>query len=149
MKKLIMPLILAATLTSTTASASEGGTLEDFANSFENAASTSVAGQFAVTATIGIFYPVPALLSVSSYFVLAGMPDPSYYEGLAEDSIEVLAGNSSVEDSLSLSMFKEDLLNHQEAVEAKFQEEGFNMNLEQISDEELAELALATSMVEK
>lgn len=149
MKKLITPFVLAATLTSMTVSASEGGSLEDLANSFENAAHTVTTAQFAVTATIGIFYPVPALLSVSSYFVLAGMPDSSYYEGLSEDSIEVLAGNSSVEDSLSLSMFKEDLLNNQEAVEAKFEENGLKVDLEQISDEELAEIALATSMAEK
>ena len=46
-------------------------------------------------------------------------------------------------------MFKEDLLNNQEAVEAKFEENGLKVDLEQISDEELAEIALATSMAEK
>ncbi|MBC76398.1 MAG: hypothetical protein CME64_10325 [Halobacteriovoraceae bacterium] len=137
MKKLIMPLLLATTLTSTTASARHGGSWDDLAY--------SVFGGVAVTATAATFYPVPVLASVTSWYVYSFITEPRYYEGLAEDSIEVLAGNSSVEDSLSLSMFKEDLLNHQEAVEAKFAEHGLDVDLEQISDEELAELALATA----
>ena len=142
MKKLIMPLILASTLTSTSASASGCG--EGCEGIFYSAV-----GGVAVTATAATFYPVPVLASVSSWYLYAFITEPGYYEGLSKDSIEVLAGNSSVEDSLSLSIFKEDLLNNQEAVEAKFEENGLKVDLEQISDEELAEIALATSMVEK
>ena len=67
------------------------------------------------------------------------------YEGLSNDSIEVLAGSIELEDSAALSLFKEDILENKEAIEAEFQANNIDLTVEELTDEEIAQLVLATS----
>lgn len=103
----------------------------------------------ATTAGAGaVFYPIPASLTVVAFTIVDKYVKPLNYEGLSSDAIDVLGGAIELEESAALSLFKEDLLRDQKAVESVFEEHGLEVDLEQISDQELAELALATSHVQ-
>ena len=67
------------------------------------------------------------------------------YQGLDTESIEVLSGQSSLDEQPALSMFKEDILANAEANEEKiFEATGENVDLFSLTDEEFAAIALGT-----
>ncbi|MCO4755806.1 MAG: hypothetical protein KC478_15095 [Bacteriovoracaceae bacterium] len=68
------------------------------------------------------------------------------YEGLENDAIEVLAGSIELEESLVLTMFKEDVIANKATVEAGLKADNINVEVEDLTDVELAQLALAFSV---
>ncbi|MCO4756126.1 MAG: hypothetical protein KC478_16715 [Bacteriovoracaceae bacterium] len=66
------------------------------------------------------------------------------YEGLDQDSIEVLAGQADLEDQAALSLFKEDVLANQVEIEAAvLAESGEQIDLSTLSDADFSKLALS------
>ena len=68
------------------------------------------------------------------------------YEGLENDAIEVLAGSIELEESMGLTMFKEDVIANKATVEAGLKADNINVEVEDLTDVELAQLALAFSV---
>ena len=131
MKKLFISLLLTCTVSSS------------LAGDYEEYALTSGAVSPVVITT---FNPVAGVVSSYSvlYTAIFGMQFYNY-EGLSNDSIEVLAGSIELEESAALSMFKEDILENKEAIEAEFQANNIDLTVEELTDEEIAQLVLATS----
>lgn len=70
----------------------------------------------------------------------------AYYQGLDNDSVDVLAGNAKVNELPAISMFKEDLIANSETIEQKvFEETGEELSIQDLSDEDIASLALHVS----
>ncbi|MBC76321.1 MAG: hypothetical protein CME64_09925 [Halobacteriovoraceae bacterium] len=69
-----------------------------------------------------------------------------YYQGLDNDSVEVLAGSAEIDDLPAISQFKEDLIANSETIEQKvFEETGEEVSIQDLSDEDIATLALHAS----
>ncbi|MBG60765.1 MAG: hypothetical protein CME67_03980 [Halobacteriovoraceae bacterium] len=137
MKNLFNTLVLGITLFGASAQANSIKDLESVFYTSIGVATTAGTG--------AVFYPIPASLTIVAFTLVDRYIMPLNYEGLSSDAIEVLGGAIELEESPALSLFKEDLFNNQMAVEGVFEEHGLEVDLEQISDEKLAELALATT----
>ena len=84
------------------------------------------------------------LAAVMSTIYVGG--NSAYYQGLDNDSVEVLAGNAKVDDLPAISIFKEDLTANSDTIEQKiFEETGEEYSIEELSDEDIATLALHVS----
>ncbi|MBC77007.1 MAG: hypothetical protein CME64_13420 [Halobacteriovoraceae bacterium] len=132
MKKLFISLLVTCTISSS------------LAGDFREYAVTSGAVSPIVITT---FHPVAGVVSAYSVLYTAIFAIQSYnYEGLSNDSIEVLAGSIELEDSAALTMLKEDILENKVAIEAELQANDIDLTVEELTDEEIAQLALASSI---
>ncbi|MBC77005.1 MAG: hypothetical protein CME64_13410 [Halobacteriovoraceae bacterium] len=132
MKKLIISLFIASSIGSS------------FANDIGRYAGPTTAASPIVITT---FNPVAGVISASSIaFSIFYAMGAVHYEGLNSDAIEVLAGSIELEDSAALSMFKEDILSNKVAVESELQANDIDLAVEELTDEEIAQLAIASSV---
>ena len=132
MKKLMISLLLSSTITSS------------FANDIGKYAGPTTAASPIVITT---FNPAAGVVSASSIvFSIFYAMGAVHYEGLNNDALEVLAGSIELEDSPALSMFKEDILGNKEAVESELQANKIDLTVEELTDEEIAQLALASQI---
>lgn len=91
--------------------------------------------------------PLAGIVIISSvaYF----FKDDLFYEGLQNESIEVLAGQYSLNEQPALSEFKEKLVNESELIEEDiFINSGEVVNIGEWSDEDISRVALAISIQE-
>lgn len=91
--------------------------------------------------------PLAGIVIISSvaYF----FKDDLFYEGLQNESIEVLAGQYSLNEQPALSEFKEKLVNESELIEEDiFINSGEVVNIGEWSDEDISRVALALSIQE-
>lgn len=141
MKKIVtVALLISAITTSVHARRSEAG-----AALVASGANVTMAG---VSATFG-WSAVAVVSSATASFagVIAAALGTGMlrYQGLDTESIEVLSGQSSLDEQPALSMFKEDILANAEANEEKiFEATGENVDLFSLTDEEFAAIALGT-----
>ncbi|MCO4753818.1 MAG: hypothetical protein KC478_05025 [Bacteriovoracaceae bacterium] len=107
------------------------------------AGATSVA---AVTAAEGAV--IGGVVFSTAYLATYAFSDENYnYEGLSEESLEVLAGQRTLEEQPNLSLLKDDLLRNQNQIELNiFNQTGKDIDLSTLSDEELARMALTISI---
>lgn len=137
MKNLITALVLGCSITSS------------FAFNDETKVASSMVSTVA-SPFVSTVNPIAGALvsSTSIYWIVDVFERMPRYEGLDNDAIEVLAGSIELEDSLSLTMFKEDLHNNKEVLEAKFQANDINLTVEELTAEEIAQLALSSTVQE-
>ena len=133
MKKLITTVLLTCSISS-----SFGATIKQM---LEHGASLS---SYA-SPVISTFNPIAGVLVSSTGITIADRMMHNY-EGLENDAVEVLAGSIGVEDSLSLTLFKEDLHINKDVIDAEFKANGIDLTVEELTDEEVAQLALASSI---
>lgn len=100
--------------------------------------------------TFGLGGALPAISSVVYLSVVRSWHGDSFlYEGLGNESIEVLSSGVSIEDLPSLSMFKQDLLGNPEALEESFKEQGIDVRIEDLSDEDIAYIGFIVDSMEQ
>ena len=118
MKNLITALVLGCSITSS------------FAFNDETKVASSMVSTVA-SPFVSTVNPIAGALvsSTSIYWIVDVFERMPRYEGLENDAIEVLAGSIELEESLSLTMFKEDLHNNKEVLEAKFQANDINLTV--------------------
>lgn len=86
-----------------------------------------------------------AILSSVAYF----FKDDLFYEGLQNESIEVLAGQYTLDEQPALSEFKEKLVNESKLIEEDiFMNSGEVVNISEWTDEDISRVALALSIQE-
>ena len=132
MKKLINVILLGSTLISLNASANEReGMLLGMG---------TVTGAGIVSTVHGLAAGALSYTGAATYLYIR---EGFYYEGLDQESIEVLAGQADLEDQAALSLFKEDVLANQSEIEATIlAESGEEINLNNLSDTDFAKIAL-------
>lgn len=138
MKKLITTFLLTCSITSS------------FAINFDDAKAIGSMVSTTASPVITTVNPIAGILvyTTGHYFFAEMFENAPRYEGLDNDAIEVLAGSIGVEDSLSLTMFREDILENKEAIEAEFQANDIDLSVEELTDEEIAQLALSSTVQE-
>ncbi|MCO4753232.1 MAG: hypothetical protein KC478_02065 [Bacteriovoracaceae bacterium] len=142
MKKTLSTILLASTLYSLNASAVRIGNSDMQWLSIAGSAAGTVVG----ISTGAGFAAGAGAAAVTTTIVVLIADQGRYYEGLQNDSIEVLAGQAELEDQPALSLLKEDLLADQDLVEAEVLEAtGESIDLASFSDKEFAILGLQVS----
>ncbi len=117
-------------------------------DAYKGAYSTLGAGAtsvIAVTAVEGVV--IGGAVFSTAYLATIAFSDENYnYEGLSEESLEVLAGQRTLEEQPNLSLLKEDLLRNQNQIEQNiFDQTGRDIDLNSLSDEKIAKMALIIS----
>ena len=145
MKRLRTLCLISSILFSLSASSSVGISKMD---AYKGAYSTLGAGAtsvIAVTAVEGVV--IGGAVFSTAYLATIAFSDENYnYEGLSEESLEVLAGQRTLEEQPNLSLLKEDLLRNQNQIEQNiFDQTGRDIDLNSLSDEKIAKMALIIS----
>lgn len=141
MKKTLSTVLLATTLFSLQASAYR---IKREAGPAISAAGSSVGTILGVSTGAGFLAGAgAAAVTVTFASVIF---DANNYEGLDQESVEVLAGQAELEDQPALSLFKEDvLMAGAEIEEHVFAQTGESIDLQSLSDEDFAILGLQVS----
>ena len=134
MKKLFFSFFIASSISSSFASMDAG----DYVRF---STSAGVATTLVANPMIGVAVGMSSIAVMLPVLNSVGL-----YQGLDNDAVDVLAGSIKLEDSAALSMFKEDILENKEAIEAEFQANKIDLTVEELTDEEIAQLAIASSI---
>lgn len=135
MKKLISTILLGSTLITFNTSANEReGMLFGLG---------TVTGASIVSSVHGLAAGALSYTGAATYlFIREGF----HYQGLDQESIEVLAGQADLKDQAALSLFKDDVLANQSEIEAEIlAETGEEIDLNYLSDTDFAKIALNLS----
>jgi len=115
------------------------------ASNMEGVLYAYIGGSVTIASTAGaaaVAYPIPVTVTGLAIAVTAAVDQNIFfYQGLKDQSLEVLAFDTPVSELPELSVFKEELVNNSEEFEATLAEQGYDLSVNELSDRNIAHLA--------